>query len=170
MAKNDPVNHPAHYADHYPHEVIELTEHLGFCLGNAVKYILRAPFKGNELEDLKKAHWYITRIACSGNGFASEILINDDDFPTLMELVETFKSDAVTALVGGAIDDCEGGEAAEIDVAMELIEDRIAELEGKKPEKKTEEDNLDDVFEALREMTKNINAAQSTVRIYWSKF
>ena len=38
----DLVNHPQHYAEHYDHEVIELTQHLSFCLGNAVKYILRA--------------------------------------------------------------------------------------------------------------------------------
>lgn len=35
----DLVNHPQHYAEHYDHEVIELTQHLSFCLGNAVKYI-----------------------------------------------------------------------------------------------------------------------------------
>lgn len=63
MSKNDPVNHPSHYADHYEHEVIELTEKLDFCLGNAVKYILRAPYKGHEAEDLKKARWYLKRVA-----------------------------------------------------------------------------------------------------------
>jgi hypothetical protein len=59
---NDPVNHPAHYTA-YPVEVIQLTEHMNFCRGNAVKYIARAGLKNpaTEVEDLKKARWYIER-------------------------------------------------------------------------------------------------------------
>ena len=56
----DVVNHPAHYTQ-YEHEVIELTENLDFCVGNACKYILRAPFKGNERQDIEKALWYMER-------------------------------------------------------------------------------------------------------------
>lgn len=58
---HDDVNHPSHYTQ-YPVEVIELTRHMSFDRGNAVKYIARAGFKGGpekELEDLKKAKWYI---------------------------------------------------------------------------------------------------------------
>lgn len=62
--KNDPVNRPAHYTDGKI-EVIEYIEDkkLGFCLGNAVKYISRAGKKDptKEVEDLKKAIWYIDR-------------------------------------------------------------------------------------------------------------
>lgn len=61
LVVNDPVNHPSHYTQ-YPVEVIELTRHMSFTRGNAVKYIARAGFKGSpekELEDLKKARWYI---------------------------------------------------------------------------------------------------------------
>jgi hypothetical protein len=59
---SDAVNHPAHYnaGKLEPIEVIEDWK-LGFSLGNAVKYIARAPYKGSELEDLKKARWYIDR-------------------------------------------------------------------------------------------------------------
>jgi hypothetical protein len=57
---SDPVNHPHHYTQ-YPVEVIEITEHLDFLTGNVVKYVLRAPYKGNQLEDLKKAAWYLDR-------------------------------------------------------------------------------------------------------------
>lgn len=59
--KSDPVNHPSHYTQ-YPVEVIELTRHMSFTRGNAVKYVARAGFKGGpekELEDLKKAKWYL---------------------------------------------------------------------------------------------------------------
>lgn len=58
----DPIEHPAHY-NAYPVEVIELTEHMNFNRGNVVKYIARAGLKdpNTELEDLKKAQWYLDR-------------------------------------------------------------------------------------------------------------
>lgn len=57
---SDPVNSPAHYKQ-YPVEVIEITEQLNFLLGNVVKYVLRADYKGKPLEDLRKAEWYLRR-------------------------------------------------------------------------------------------------------------
>lgn len=58
------VNHPPHYggADN-PYEAIKVIEawELGFCLGNAVKYIARAGKKDDLLQDLKKARWYLDR-------------------------------------------------------------------------------------------------------------
>jgi hypothetical protein len=59
---NDPINNPRHYTAHPSGiECIQITEHMSFCLGNAIKYIFRADHKGNALEDLKKARWYIDR-------------------------------------------------------------------------------------------------------------
>lgn len=61
---NDSVNNPSYYTDGNI-EVIEYIEDkkLGFCLGNAIKYISRAGKKDpdKEIEDLKKAKWYIDR-------------------------------------------------------------------------------------------------------------
>jgi hypothetical protein len=42
-------------------ECIQITEHLNFCLGNAIKYIWRAGMKGPALDDLRKARWYLDR-------------------------------------------------------------------------------------------------------------
>jgi len=59
---DDTVEHPPHYTRHPSGiECIEVTEHMGFCLGNAVKYIWRADLKGSAIEDLRKAAWYIRR-------------------------------------------------------------------------------------------------------------
>ena len=60
--KSDPVNHPAHYKVGGI-ETIDFIEAkaLGYHLGNAVKYITRADHKGNRLQDLQKAKWYIDR-------------------------------------------------------------------------------------------------------------
>ncbi len=62
-SRNETVNHPAHYGGDTPYEAIKVIEawDLGFCLGNAVKYISRAGKKGSLVEDLKKARWYIDR-------------------------------------------------------------------------------------------------------------
>ena len=58
----DMVNHPPHYTGHPSGvECIRITEHMGFCLGNAVKYIWRADLKADAIEDLKKARWYLDR-------------------------------------------------------------------------------------------------------------
>ena len=60
---HDAVNHPSHYTEHPSGvECIQITEHMNFCLGNAVKYIWRAGLKNdNAIEDLKKARWYVDR-------------------------------------------------------------------------------------------------------------
>ena len=59
---NDPVDHPSHYTSHPSGvECIQITEHLNFCVGNAIKYLFRAGKKGDYIEDLKKAKWYIER-------------------------------------------------------------------------------------------------------------
>lgn len=60
----DMINHPPHYLKGDPtYETIKVIEAWGldFCLGNAIKYISRAGKKGDAVEDLKKARWYLTR-------------------------------------------------------------------------------------------------------------
>lgn len=54
---SDPIHNPAHYTA-YPVQPIEITRYLGFNLGNVVKYVLRAPYKGGP-EDLRKALQYL---------------------------------------------------------------------------------------------------------------
>jgi len=59
---SDPINHPKHYTSHPSGvECIEITQHMGFSLGNAIKYIWRADLKGNAIEDIEKAIWYLTQ-------------------------------------------------------------------------------------------------------------
>ena len=69
-APDDKVNHPSHYTwleDLCGIEVIDITRHMDFNLGNSIKYILRSGHKKEEgytdkqktIEDLKKAIWYL---------------------------------------------------------------------------------------------------------------
>jgi hypothetical protein len=79
---NDNVNHPKHYTSHPSGvECIEVTEHLNFCIGNAIKYLWRAGLKGEQVEDLRKARWYIDREI-------SRILNNQEDLPFLRKADE----------------------------------------------------------------------------------
>ena len=64
---HDPVNHPKHYTSSparctcgQPIECIQITEHMSFTVGNAVKYLWRADLKGG-VEDLRKAVFYLQR-------------------------------------------------------------------------------------------------------------
>lgn len=94
----DLVNHPQHYAEHYDHEVIELTQHLSFCLGNAVKYILRAPFKGTELLDLQKSEWYVRRMVdeFSADECRAQVIARRESFSSILC---SFRNALVTELV-----------------------------------------------------------------------
>lgn len=56
------VDHPKHYNDHPSGiEAITVCEHYNFNVGNAIKYLWRAGLKGDAVEDMKKARWYIDR-------------------------------------------------------------------------------------------------------------
>lgn len=59
----DTINHPPHYTAHPSGvECITVTEHFGFNIGNAIKYLWRAGLKSSDpLEDLHKAAWYVNR-------------------------------------------------------------------------------------------------------------
>ncbi|MCQ2608749.1 MAG: DUF3310 domain-containing protein [Bacteroidales bacterium] len=70
VKNKDNVNHPQHYTSHPSGvECIEITQHYDFCVGNAIKYLWRAGLKHEEgmedkekqIEDLKKAVWYINK-------------------------------------------------------------------------------------------------------------
>jgi Protein of unknwon function (DUF3310) len=79
---NDPVNHPKHYTQHPSGiECVQITEHMGFCLGNAIKYIWRADLKGDSIQDLEKAIWYIRR----------ELERREKMLPTLEEVQKIYK-------------------------------------------------------------------------------
>ena len=62
------VNHPSHY-NMGKIETIDLIKdslsfegYKGFLKGNIIKYIARYEYKGNELEDLQKAKWYLDKL------------------------------------------------------------------------------------------------------------
>jgi hypothetical protein len=59
---HDVVNNPKHYTSHPSGiDCIQITEHMGFNLGNAIKYVWRSDLKNDAIEDLNKAIWYIQR-------------------------------------------------------------------------------------------------------------
>lgn len=60
--EHDMINAPPHYTSHPSGiEPIQITQHMPFCEGNVIKYVMRAPYKGDTLKDLRKAAYYIQR-------------------------------------------------------------------------------------------------------------
>jgi Protein of unknwon function (DUF3310) len=66
--EHNPITKPVHYNSNEAHctcgrriECIDITEHMNFCLGNAMKYIWRVDLKEAGIDDLKKAIWYLER-------------------------------------------------------------------------------------------------------------
>lgn len=85
------VDHPIHYNAFGPidddgtakYEPIKVIEEWGmgpeFCVGNALKYIARAPHKGRPIEDLKKAKWYLERAGVLSNKSGENSVIPTPD-------------------------------------------------------------------------------------------
>ena len=69
--KDDKINHPKHYCEGRKYEPIDIIEDwgLGMHAGNAVKYISRAGRKGDAIEDLEKARWYVDRYVQKNDKF-----------------------------------------------------------------------------------------------------
>lgn len=68
---DDKINHPKHYCEGRKYEPIDVIEDLGLGMhaGNAVKYISRAGRKGDAIEDLEKARWYVDRYVQKNDKF-----------------------------------------------------------------------------------------------------
>jgi len=78
----DMINHPPHYNNHPSGvECIEITKHMNYCLGNAIKYIWRADLKNDAVEDLKKAIFYLNSEIERRNGTNKEERPREIDFP-----------------------------------------------------------------------------------------
>ena len=73
VVESDPIN-PTHYqiggieTIDYIEAKLTPEEFKGYCKGNAIKYLSRAGHKGNEVEDYKKAVWYLNRMIGDNNG------------------------------------------------------------------------------------------------------
>ena len=109
----DNVNHPKHYTVFEP-EVIEIIERyrLGYHLGNVLKYLLRAPYKGEEKEDLEKAKWYLDRYIshCLAPSHGTDSLHNQEKRSGLVlpELDASVQSSTQESMVGSVSNDEQG--------------------------------------------------------------
>lgn len=119
----DAVNHPKHYAG-YPAtvECIDITRHLSFDLGNAVKYVWRAGKKGDKaqaIEDLKKAKWYLNDWYMSESPEKTNIARN------IFKLIDK------TSILAGVYEILECMVFLDLDEASTLIDKLIKEYENK---------------------------------------
>ncbi len=131
MEETDMVNHPPHY-NCYEHEVIELTSMIDFCMGNVVKYILRADHKGRKAEDLKKALWYLDYFNNSpfhDKNEYGDLLEKNEAF---RELVRSYKSPLLVAVLDDPLVD--GRLALQLaikDAEIEELKSQLAEEKAK---------------------------------------
>lgn len=117
--QKETVNHPNHY-NQYQKEVIELVEKLGFDLGNCAKYILRAPYKGREKEDLEKAKWYLRHMVddYTAEECRAQIIRRDGNFSSLLC---SFRCALVTEIVLA----CGRGDKPGLNQCLGRLADRI---------------------------------------------
>lgn len=138
--KVDLVNHPPHYnKGKYEHIVIVEAWQLGYHLGNATKYMMRAPYKGAQIQDLEKACWYLKRaFDCSYAAFVdyggySEQSIGSD--PTLEEVAtdwfgpdSTPIRDAFVIIGDAALEYLNNGTSKSLYSALEILERHLEEV------------------------------------------
>lgn len=85
---SDSVNHPSHYLKAaVTIEPIELTSRMTSCIGQALQYVCRAPYKDNEVEDLKKAVFYLKKQLEVGD----YVYVNDSAIPYIAVFSEHSK-------------------------------------------------------------------------------
>jgi hypothetical protein len=90
---SDSVNHPSHYTTHPSGvECIDVAEHMGFNLGNVMKYVWRADSKGNAAEDLRKAAWYLEREIQRRSGGQVDVAELPTDRQRLCRFMQDVKS------------------------------------------------------------------------------
>jgi len=136
---NDNINHPAHYAGYNVNiECIDITRHLPFDLGNAVKYIWRAGRKGDskikEAEDLRKAIWYLSDHLHNPK-YNNDYIKHAE--PMILLLVRQLKHDKVTPpFIAEALEMILGG-CLYYDKLILLLLDKVKVIENS-PEYKAE--------------------------------
>lgn len=97
MTDFDPVSKPKHYNSHPSGlEVIEVTRHCTFDIGNAIKYLMRHNLKGNPEQDLRKALWYLNdHIAHDSDNE----LIPDQAYQNLLKMASYEKNEEIRIIL-----------------------------------------------------------------------
>ena len=125
----DNVNHPAHYQPRFnarPIECIDVTQFLGFCDGNAFKYVWRAGDKTDGVEDLKKAKWYLKRMldfeltTTGGRSSLARAVFNLIEPPVEGDSIEGTRYLALHLIVYGLYD----GALVKIDRMLALMKEK----------------------------------------------
>lgn len=140
---SDPVNHPSHYlAVAITLEPIELTARLNSCFGQALQYVFRAPHKGSEIEDLRKACFYLHKwFDIYGSERREVIPVEASHFIRIFRSKMTgLNCDVLQALFETSkyTDEkyCEVATPDSVLTAIELIQDQIKRLQAAKLEER----------------------------------
>ena len=120
---NNAVEHPKHYRLEGINEVLDVIryalseeEYLGFLKGNVIKYVLRAPYKGELEQDWEKASYYANLVKKSSDRTSDEEKPNEEDFETEEEETSEYRDMDVKTLMGIVSED------SDITTVLEVLE------------------------------------------------
>lgn len=137
----DNVNSPAHYARfRVTIEPKDLTKFLPHPLASAIEYIMRAPFKGNEIEDLKKAAFWLRELLNTSElwsetqdgEFQLNILSKSLNQVRMAALAMGMKNKIVAEIFGGS--EARLPTDSDIEIAIERVEALIKSKSGNRHE------------------------------------
>lgn len=125
----DIINHPSHYTAS-PYEAITVIESVGsgYCRGNALKYLCRAPHKGTEAADLRKAAWYVRRLVTSVEEFEPMGRKSAEAIALSWAEHRSVRYDAILSLLTGVnhmMSEVEEFDAASVSFALEAEAERV---------------------------------------------
>lgn len=147
MKNNDLVNHPSHYTKNsitVKYEPYDFLKYLNFTLGSACKYLIRYNDKGNPVEDLYKAAWYLEK---EKTAMQDSIIINDKDYIVSLDVPDEIFYPFINKFkfLGILFERKNGYSINSISECLDKIYEKIEELEPeeredtKEPEEEKEE-------------------------------
>lgn len=156
MKNIDVVNHPSHYTKNsitVKYEPYDFLRYLNFTLGSACKYLIRYNDKGNPVEDLYKAAWYLEK---EKTDMQDTIMVNDNDYIITLEVPEeifypfTYKF----KFLGILFEKKQGYSINSIMNCLDKVYEKIEELEPEKEEEtpKEPEEKLETFDSVLKEL------------------
>lgn len=159
MEKNDVVNHPSHYTKNsitVKYEPYDFLRYLNFTLGSACKYLIRYNDKGNPVEDLYKAAWYLEK---EKTDMQDSIIISNNDYIVSLDVPEeifypfTYKF----KFLGILFEKKQGYSINSITNCLDKVYEKIEELEPEPEKKETpkepkeESETFDSVLKELKD-------------------
>lgn len=154
MENIDVVNHPSHYTKNsitVKYEPYDFLRYLNFTLGSACKYLIRYNDKGNPVEDLYKAAWYLEK---EKTDMQDSIIISNNDYIVNLNVPEEIFYPFIYKFkfLGILFEKKQGYSINSIMNCLDKVYEKIEELEPEKEDTKEPEEGLETFDSVLKEL------------------